>query len=154
MIDIILGWVGGSLSYTAVYMSSYRIQYRRLYRKYLEWKAAGPNERVTIVHEYDEYMPPDIRHTVRRHVAFKDWRVSVLPGRPTNVPPTAMILWPVVLLIIGVYVTCGVVKRVVHPFMHPKIELGERKSKRIKPRKRGLDYDKIQKLEKELFKDG
>jgi hypothetical protein len=150
MINIILGWVGGSLSYAAVYMSLYRIQYRRLYRKYLEWKQADPGGLVRVLYKYDMYIDPIEKY--RRQVRFDEWMNSFLQRGWLSFHPGYLIIWPLV----GVYVLGGSMgealwKRVLYPFMHPRVDTV--KPKKIKPRKPGPDYDKIQKLEKELFKD-
>lgn len=110
--------VGGSLGYIGIAMVAYRIQYVKTIRRYRAWKAEYPNRIVKWHTEYDSVERP------RKDVTWHQWLSSTSNG-PGNFAPGYMVVWPLVLLTLGV-------------------------SAFVRPEVKGADPTKIINLEKEL----
>lgn len=136
--------LSGTAGYIGIALVGYRLQFQRLYRRYKKWQAENPSQTVKYCTDYDYGGFPSAR---RAHLSFHDWFSVVDSNKEgyspnlnswTDFRPGLMMAWP---LLASVLLGRVVWVKALDPFLHPK---GEKKTRTA------VDYNKINKLEKEL----
>jgi H+/Cl- antiporter ClcA len=133
-VGAVLIWLASIGGYTGIALIAYRLQFRKTYRRYLNWQREDPD---TLASWYDDYSYGSFPKVKRKDLEYRDWFHLVGPNAYVHewheFTPIYMFAWPFV----GLFaVARGTWVYALNPFLHPKgLEKGKKR----------VDYDKINK---------